>query len=352
MDYIAEFRDGRLCSSIAEEIGKECNRDMRIMEVCGTHTMSIHRYGIKSMLPKGIKLLSGPGCPVCVTSSRDINGMIACSKLKGTIIATFGDMLRVPGSDSSLEKERARGADVRIVYSPMDAVQLAENTDKRVIFLGVGFETTAPTVAQAIKEAPENFFVYSAHKVVPPALRVLLEGDNRIDGFLLPGHVCTVTGTEGYEFVPREYKVPCVVSGFEPVDILASILMLVRQEGKAEVEIEYKRSVRREGNPKAIKVMREVFETCDSVWRGIGAIKNSGLRIREEFRDRDIRDMVEVPETREPEGCRCGEVLQGLIEPTECALFSNGCTPDEPVGPCMVSSEGTCAAYYKYGGYS
>jgi hydrogenase expression/formation protein HypD len=352
MDYIAEFRDGRLCSSIAEEIEKECKKDMRIMEVCGTHTMSIHRYGIKSMLPRRIKLLSGPGCPVCVTSSRDIDRMIACSKLEGTVIATFGDMLRVPGSVSSLEKERARGADVRVVYSPMDAVQLAQNTDKRVIFLGVGFETTAPTVAQAIKKAPANFFVYSAHKVVPPALRALLGGDNRIDGFLLPGHVCTITGTADYEFVPREYHVPCVVSGFEPVDILASILMLVRQEGRAEVEIEYKRSVRREGNPKAIKAMEEVFETCDSVWRGIGAIKNSGLRIREEFRDRDAEGMVDVPETREPEDCRCGEVLQGLIEPTECALFSNGCTPEEPVGPCMVSSEGTCAAYYKYGGYS
>jgi hydrogenase expression/formation protein HypD len=350
MDYIAEFRDGRLCSSIAEEIKKECRSDMRIMEVCGTHTMSIHRYGIKSMLPKGIKLLSGPGCPVCVTSSRDIDSMIACSKLEGTIIATFGDMLRVPGSISSLEKERARGADVRVVYSPMDAVRLAQNTDKRVIFLGVGFETTAPTVAQAIKKAPANFFVYSAHKVVPPALRALLEGDNRIDGFLLPGHVCTITGTEDYEFVPREYHVPCVVSGFEPVDILASILMLVRQEEK--VEIEYKRSVKREGNPKAKEVMYEVFEPCDSVWRGLGTIKNSGLSIREEFHDRDAGDLVDVPETREPEGCRCGEVLQGLIEPTECALFSNSCTPEEPVGPCMVSSEGTCAAYYKYGGCS
>jgi len=354
MNYINEFRDSTLCSAIAKDIEMSCKKDMRIMEVCGTHTMAIHRYGIKGLLPKNIGLISGPGCPVCVTSAQDIDRMIAYSRLKNTVITTFGDILRVPGSFSSLEKEKAKGANVKVVYSPMDAVKLAKNTDKRVIFLGVGFETTAPAVAQALKSSPDNFLVYSAHKIVPPALRALLEGKNKIDGFLLPGHVCTITGTEGYAFVSKEYNIPCVVSGFEPVDILASVLMLVRQisDGRAEVEIEYKRSVRKEGNPRAVRAMQEVFEACDSVWRGLGPIEKSGLDIRDEFRSRDAGEIeVEVPETREPEGCRCGEVLQGLIEPTECSLFSNVCTRENPVGPCMVSSEGTCAAYYRYGGY-
>jgi hydrogenase expression/formation protein HypD len=280
--------------------------------------------------------------------------MIACSR-RG-IVTTFGDMLRVPGSSSSLEKERARGADVRIVYSPMDAVKMAESTDKPVIFLGVGFETTAPTVAKAIEGSPDNFSVYSAHKIVPPALRALAESKNRIDGFLLPGHVCTISGTGGYEFLSG-YGIPCVVSGFEPADILASMLMLLRQinEERADVEIEYSRSVRREGNPKAIETMYEVFEPSSALWRGLGRIDGSGLSIKEEFSERNaerLLDDMEIPEAREPEGCRCGEVLQGLAEPTDCPLFAGACTPYEPIGPCMVSSEGTCAAYYKYGGRS
>jgi hydrogenase expression/formation protein HypD len=347
MDYISAFRDSGLCSALTSALKEEARRsgDIRLMEVCGTHTMAIHRYGIKSLLPGNVKLLSGPGCPVCVTSATDIDRMIACSH-KGTV-TTFGDMLRVPGSFSSLEKERAKGADVRIVYSPMDGVKIAEKTDRPVIFLGVGFETTAPTVAKAIKSSPANFFVYSAHKVVPPALRALVEGRNRIDGFLLPGHVCTISGTEGYEFL-KGYGIPCVVSGFEPADILASLLMLIRQisEGRADIEIEYSRSVRREGNSRAMEVMYEVFEPSSAVWRGLGRI--------EEFSDRNagaLLEDTEIPEAGEPEGCRCGEVLQGLVEPTDCPLFARACTPNEPIGPCMVSSEGTCAAYYKYGGH-
>lgn len=356
MDYISAFRDSRLCSSLTSALKEEAKDSgyVRIMEVCGTHTMAIHRYGLKSLLPENVKLLSGPGCPVCVTSAMDIDRMIACSR-KG-IVTTFGDMLRVPGSSSSLEKERAGGADVRIVYSPMDAVKVAESTDKPVIFLGVGFETTAPAVAKAIEGSPDNFFVYSAHKVVPPALRVLVEGKNRIDGFLLPGHVCTISGTEGYEFLSR-YGIPRVVSGFEPADILASLLMLIRQinEGRADIEIEYSRSVKREGNPKALEVMYEVFEHSSALWRGLGRIDGSGLSVRKEFSDRDagiLLEDAEIPEARGPEGCRCGEVLQGLAEPTDCPLFAGACTPYEPIGPCMVSSEGTCAAYYKYGGHS
>lgn len=352
MDYINPFRDSKICSALSREIKKrKFDREVRFMEVCGTHTMAIHRYGLKSLLPENIRLLSGPGCPVCVTSAIDIDRMIACTN--AGIVTTFGDMLRVPGTFSSLEKEKAKGADVRVVYSPMDGVEIARKTEKNVIFLGVGFETTAPNVAQAIKSSPENFMVYPVHKLVPPALKKLLEGKNRIDGFLLPGHVCTITGTEGYEFLKG--KIPCVVSGFEPADILASILMLTRQidEGRADIEIEYRRAVKREGNQKAMETMYEVYEPSGSLWRGLGYIENSGLSIRKEFSSKDASALIkEEFESREPKGCRCGEVLQGLVEPADCPLFGRACTPLNPIGPCMVSSEGTCAAHYKYGGYS
>ncbi len=330
------------------------------MEVCGTHTMAIARYGIRQLLPEGIRLVSGPGCPVCVTPNGYLDRAIALARLPEITVATFGDMLRVPGSESSLEREKAQGHDVRVVYSPRDAVAIALNEpDRQVVFLGVGFETTAPTVAAAILEAQRtgvrNFCVLCAHKTMPQAMRALVaNGRVGLDGFICPGHVSAIIGAEPYRFLAAEFGKACVITGFEPVDILQGLLMLVRQvrSGKPAVEIQYSRVVRPEGNPKAQAILAEVFEPCDAEWRGLGWIPGSGLRIRDEYVDFDAarRFPLEIPPPKEPQGCRCGEVLQGLVEPDECPLFGGGCTPERPVGACMVSSEGRCAAYYRYQG--
>jgi len=358
MKYIDEYRDGDLAKSLAQKIRSLSKKPVRLMEICGTHTMAIFRHGIRSLIPDHIELVSGPGCPVCVTAMEDVDRSIKLAQTPGVIVTTFGDMMRVPGTKSSLQKENGQGADVRMVYSTFDALKMAEdNQDKHVAFLGIGFETTAPTVAAAIRTAHEkklsNFSVLSAHKLLPPAMEALLSGgDLSVDGFICPGHVSTIIGTSAYASVVERYRVPCVVVGFEPVDILQGILMLVDQveKGQAEVQIQYTRVVSPEGNPGALKIMNAVFEPCDSSWRGLGMIPESGLGIRQEFLAHDAgqRYDLSVPPAKEPPGCRCAEVLRGAIRPFECGLFRKACSPRNPIGACMVSSEGTCAAYYKY----
>lgn len=358
MKYVDEYRDAELARELTRRIREASTRPVRLMEICGTHTMAIFRHGIRSLLPEHIELVSGPGCPVCVTSVEEID---RCVKLAGSpevIVTTFGDMLRVPGSGDSLQRRAGQGADVRMVYASLDALRIAaENPGKQVVFLGIGFETTAPTVAAAVKAARDrglsNFSVLSAHKLLPPAMEALVSsGDLGIDGFLCPGHVSTIIGTSSYADVASRFGVPCVVAGFEPVDILQSVFMLVRQieVGEAQAEIQYTRAVAPDGNPAALQLIDEVFEPCDSVWRGLGPIPRSGLAFREEFAAFDARSRFDltIPPAREPAGCRCAEVLKGTVRPPECPLFRSTCTPRTPVGACMVSSEGTCAAYYKY----
>jgi len=340
------------------DLMQKIGRPVRLMEVCGTHTVAIFRHGIRNLLPEGVVLLSGPGCPVCVTSIRDVDTAIAIAKSDGVVMTTFGDMMRVPGSGKSLFNAKAEGADVRIVYSPLDALKIAEEEkNKRVVFFATGFETTSPSVAGTIKEAERkgigNFYIYSVHKTVPPALKALLEsGEVRVDGFILPGHVSTVVGSGPYEFIAAGHKKPSVITGFDAADILSGIRMILVQlaAGIAEVEIQYTRVVRPEGNPKALSIMDECFEAEDAEWRGIGTIPLSGLKLREAFRHRDIGSILrpEVRSQNEQTACSCGEVLKGIKMPTDCRLFGKACTPDRPVGPCMVSSEGSCAAYYKY----
>jgi len=327
------------------------------MEVCGTHTVAIFRNGIKEMLPPNIKLISGPGCPVCVTPIRNIDEIVALSRDNDFIITTFGDMIRVPGSTANLEKEKANGANIRIVYSTLDALEVARNnSSKKVVFMGVGFETTSPTIAGAIlkaeKEKIDNFFVLSVAKIIPPAMQALLEsGEVDIDGFICPGHVSAIIGSRPYEFIAYQYGIPSVVGGFEPLDILQAIFMLIKQiEGdRAEIEIQYQRVVKPEGNKIALEKLNRVFKVVDSEWRGIGKIPLSGLEIREEYKQFNARKFnVPVEKAKEFPGCRCGEVLRGIIIPPECPLFRKVCTPEDPKGACMVSSEGTCAAHYKY----
>ncbi len=327
------------------------------MEVCGTHTVNIFRNGIKKMLPTNINLISGPGCPVCVTPIRYIDEIIALSRESDFIITTFGDMIKVPGSTSTLEKEKANGSDIRIVYSTLDALEIARNnSSKKIVFMGVGFETTSPTIASAVLKAQKdeinNFTVLSVAKIISPAMKTLLDGKEvNIDGFICPGHVSAIIGSKPYNFIATQYKVPCVICGFEPLDILQSIYMLVKQieDGRAEVEIQYKRVVKSEGNKIALDKINEVFKVVDSDWRGIGNIPLSGLEIKDKYGKFNARKFkVEIEETKEPKGCRCGEVLRGVIIPPECPLFREACTPENPQGACMVSTEGTCAAYYKY----
>jgi hydrogenase expression/formation protein HypD len=356
--HVQEYRDGELARELAAAIRSVTTGNIRLMEVCGTHTMSIFRHGIRTVLPEEITLLSGPGCPVCVTSQRDIDCFIALTSLENVIVATFGDLMRVPGTVSSLQKEKAKGCDVRIVYSVFDAVEIAaENPDKEVVFCAVGFETTTPTVAASILMAQQrnipNFSVHSAHKTTPAALGALMETPGvAIDGFILPGHVSVITGTDGYREVFEKYQVPSVITGFEPVDILTAVLMLVRQAaaGKPALENAYPRAVSQAGNTKAIAIMGQVFETCDATWRGIGEIPESGMALKPEFRSFDALERfdLEVPDVGEPKGCACGEILMGLKTPEQCPLYKRTCTPADPVGPCMVSSEGSCAAYYRY----
>ncbi len=358
LKYMSEYRDPEICGALARQIRNTHVRPVRLMEVCGTHTMAIFRSGIRSLLPDSIQLISGPGCPVCVTAQKEIDAFIALAGFKDVVLTTFGDLMRVPGTGSTLQKERARGCDVRVVYSTMDALNIAErNPGRKVVFLGVGFETTAPTIAASIAMARErginNFSVISAHKRVPPALRILLEAESiNIDGFLLPGHVTVIIGTDAYRGVLETHHSRGVVAGFEPADILQGILKLIRQieTGRTGVENAYTRAVTATGNEKAQQMIDTVFEPVDATWRGIGVIPESGLKIRDAYGrfDAENRFDVDVPESKDPKGCACGEVLTGAISPPACPLFKTVCTPVDPVGPCMVSSEGTCAAYYRF----
>jgi hydrogenase expression/formation protein HypD len=358
LKHIEEYRDAELAQQLAEKIRRASRRSIRLMEVCGTHTVSIFRSGIRSVLPATVSLLSGPGCPVCVTDQAEIDAFIELARMPGVIVATFGDLMRVPGSRSSLQRERAEGRDIRVVYSTMDALSIAQkNPERQVVFLGVGFETTAPTIAAAIVSAAEkqleNFSVISAHKTVPQALEALMTLDDvRIDGFILPGHVSVIIGLNAYRNFFERHRIPCVVAGFEPADILQAIASMVEQieSGKPRLENGYPRAVSETGNVKAQRMMAEVFEPAGACWRGIGRIPGSGLRIRDAFAvyDAGRRFALDLPEAKTPKGCACGEILTGKKTPPECALYKKVCTPMEPVGPCMVSSEGTCAAYYRY----
>ncbi len=353
-----KYRQREACQKAAAAITAISKKPVTLMEVCGGHTMALHKSGIPAMLPETVHLVSGPGCPVCVTDKRFIDHLVALCRLDDIIITTFGDLIRVPGSTSSLEQEKAHGADVRIVYSPLEALTIAkENPKKRIVFPGIGFETTAPTTAAAVVEAKEqdlkNFFLLSSHKIMPPAMAALIDEGVKIDGYLCPGHVSVVTGTKIYYPIVENYRKGCVISGFEPLDILLSIYMLVKQveANSPAVEIEYKRAVRPEGNTKAQEVLERVYETEDAWWRGLGVIPKSGLALRSEFSQFNVHTMipVTVEETKEVSGCLCGEILKGLKSAKECPLFKKVCTPANPVGACMVSSEGACAAHYRYG---
>lgn len=349
----------RSADYFTSEISRLADRPLRLMEVCGTHTVAIFKSGIRQLLPEHVELVSGPGCPVCVTPNDYLDTAIAYSRQPNVILTTFGDMLKVPGSTSSLMAEKAQGADIRIVYSPLDSLPIAQaNPEKQVIFLAVGFETTAPTAAATILAAEQagisNFFVLTSHKLVPPALRTLLDDNaTKVDGFLLPGHVSAIIGEAPYQFLIEEYQTPAVIGGFEPLDILQAVYHLVEQihTGVARLDNDYRRIVKPKGNAAAQAVLDQVYQPVDTAWRGIGVIPGSGLGVNERYRRFDALAVlpVHVEPLQEHRGCRCGEVLRGLIKPGACGLFGKVCTPEHPVGACMVSVEGTCAAWYKYG---
>jgi hydrogenase expression/formation protein HypD len=391
--------DTRLARALIKRVNCLIDRPLSLMEVCGTHTMAISSSGVRKALDPRLRLVSGPGCPVCVTAQEDIDAAIELARTPGLTITTFGDMMRVPGGDMTLhahtlEQAAAQGADVRVVYSPLDALMLAQaNPDRKVVFLGVGFETTAPTVAAAVKTARENrvgnFLVLPMFKTMPNALRAIAEMGVKVDGFILPGHVSTIIGAKPYEFLAREFHKPCCIVGFELLDLLQGILMLLDQLSpapsshfalrplpfafpsvssdvcrdmtrsasdrdrvpcRARVEIQYRRTAFAEGNPRALKLIGEVFRAVDANWRGLGCIPASGLEFNPQYQTFDVRRRypVKVRRARLPKGCRCGDVLLGKIAPNECPLFAQACTPERSLGPCMVSSEGACAAYYKY----
>ena len=357
MKYIDEYRDKELVKKLVDQIKKRSTKQISLMEVCGGHTMAIQKFGIPSLLPENIRLISGPGCPVCVSSNSFIDQAIAYSRLEDVIITTYGDLIRVPGSTSSLDKEKAKGADVKIVYSILDALTIAKkNLRKKVVFLGIGFETTAPSSAAGIIKAQmaglRNFYLLSSHKIMPPAMEALIDEGVKIDGYIAPGHVSTITGSGIYKNIPEKFGLGVVISGFEPFDLLKSILMLVNQmeNNNPKVEIAYTRAVKPEGNLKARQMMKEVFELADDWWRGLGVLPKSGLRINEKYKMFAAEKMipVEVEPTKEDKGCICGEILKGLKNPKECKLFDKACTPANPVGACMVSHEGACNAYYRY----
>lgn len=358
MKYIDEFRDRKLIDKLVLRIRSsiDSGHTYKFMEVCGTHTMAIFKFSLRDLLPENIKLISGPGCPVCVTPNDYLDRAIAIANLPGVIVTTFGDMMRVPGSRSSLEKERSGGRSIKIVYSTDDALKIArQNPVKEVVFLGVGFETTAPTVAASIvtaeREGIDNYSVLSAHKTMPEALEALVKDRSiQIDGFLLPGHVSVIIGPEPYGFLAKKYGIGSVIAGFEPIDILEAILMLIKQK-KPRTEIQYKRFIRPGGNSVARKTMDRVFEQSPAIWRGIGLVPKSGLKIRKTYSRFDAAERfnIKVAPAREYNGCMCGQILSGMKSPPECGLFGKLCIPENPVGACMVSSEGTCAAYYKYG---
>ncbi len=361
MKFSEEFRDQALVQEAARRLSRLASVPASIMEVCGTHTMSVARFGLKSLLPPDIRLVSGPGCPVCVTDQGDIDAFLALGNLPDTVLTTFGDMVRVPGSFTSLERQRAAGADVRVVYAPLDAVEIARlNPGKQVVFFGVGFETTMPATALALQVAArdnlDNFSVLCVHKTMPAALQALLaSGEVKVSGLLLPGHVTTIIGAEAYHFIPEKFSIPCAVTGFEPIDILLGIESILKQlkEGAFFVDNAYSRAVKTPANPLAQRLLAEVFQAADAVWRGLGTISGSGVKIKETYArfDAAIRFhevIVALPPAR-PTGCRCGEVLRGVLAPPDCHLFGKACTPSQPLGPCMVSSEGACAAAYRYG---
>lgn len=360
MKYIDEFRDEKLAKPLVAELEKAVTKPLRVMEVCGSHTMAIFRNGIRSILPKGLELISGPGCPVCVTSASHMDAFISMADQPGVRVAIFGDLFRVPGTNGcSLANATARGAKVDIVYSPMDALELArQHTNETVVFLGVGFETTTPGIAATIlaaqKEKIPNFSVFSTHKVMPPALNALLDdADLQLDGLLCPGHVSAIIGAGAYQPLVEKYGLSCVVAGFETVDLLSGLILLARQvgEGTASIENSYSRVVSWEGNPRARKMVDQIMEPTDTEWRGLGVIPASGLAIRKEYEefDAEVRFGITLPKSSEIKGCRCGEILKGIITPVKCPLFNRRCTPTNPIGPCMVSSEGSCSAYHKYG---
>jgi hydrogenase expression/formation protein HypD len=357
MKYIDEYRDKKLIAKLAAQIRKAAVDNYTFMEVCGGHTAAIHRFGIPSLLPGNIKLISGPGCPVCVTGTDFIDKAIAYSQREDVIIATFGDLVRVPGSNSSLEKMMAAGSDIRIVLSALDALDIArDNPLKKVIFPGIGFETTSPgtavTIKQAVKEKVFNFSILCGHKLMPPAMEAIIREGVRFDGFICPGHVAAITGSVIFDFIPQKHNLGCVVTGFEPVDLLQSVLMLVLQVNRQapKVEIQYNRVVTKTGNVIAQKALSDVFETCDAHWRGLGMIPSSGLTPGRDFRRFNIEDSLplDIKVPQENEHCICGDILRGLKTPDDCPLFGGLCVPENPVGACMVSVEGSCHTWYKY----
>ena len=362
MRYVDEFRSretaGRLAAEIADLV--EPGRSYKFMEVCGGHTHTIYKHGIEDVLPESVELVHGPGCPVCVIPMGRQDDAIAIAQRPEVIFTTFGDMMRVPSTRGSLLDAKAQGADVRMVYSPLDALKLArDNPDREVVFFAIGFETTAPSTAvtllRARAEGIRNFSVFANHVTIIPALRAILDSpDLRLDGFIGPGHVSTVIGNRPYRFIARDYARPVVVSGFEPLDILQGVYLILRQlaEGRCEVENQYARVVRDAGNPAALRALAETMELRTTFeWRGLGFISHSALKLRDEFADWDAEVRFDIPGVRvaDPKACQCGEVLKGVIKPWECKVFGTACTPERPIGTCMVSSEGACAAYYNYG---
>jgi hydrogenase expression/formation protein HypD len=365
MRFVDEFRDAELGRAVAAEVLSLVapGRHYKFMEVCGGHTHSIYKYGVDDLLPANVELVHGPGCPVCVIPMGRVDDGIALAHIDGVIFTCFGDMLRVPGSNGSLLEAKAAGADVRMVYSPLDALRIAkQNPDREVIFFAIGFETTAPSTALTLKraraEGVSNFSCMCNHVTIVPPLQALLESpDLRLDGFIGPGHVSTVVGARPFEFIPEHYRKPIVIAGFEPLDILQAIAMILTQleGGRCEVENQYKRVVPYEGNQRALEVMAEVFELRPHFeWRGLGFISHSGLKLAAAYAELDAEQRFSVPGVRvaDPKACQCGEVLKGVIKPFECKVFGSACTPERPIGTCMVSSEGACAAYYNYGRFA
>jgi hydrogenase expression/formation protein HypD len=358
MKFVNEYRDPELGRKLLERIHRLSQKPARLMEFCGGHTVAIFKHGLRQLLPPNIQMLSGPGCPVCVTSAADLDKAIALGKLPGVIITSFGDMIRVPGSRSSLQQAKAEGADVRIVYSAQDALGIArDNPDKSVVFIGIGFETTAPTIAASILQAEQeklnNYSVLSLHKLCPPIMKAILDrGEVKINGIICPGHVSAVIGSRPYQFLADDYRIACAVSGFEPVDILLAVDRLIKQieNNEPKVEVPYSRGVKPEGNVTALRLMDTIFETGDADWRGIGTIPESGLKLKDCYEKFDAikKFSIKATPSREPKSCICGAILRGVNTPNECKLFRNTCTPEHPVGPCMVSTEGSCAAYYQY----
>ena len=359
MKYLDEYRQQPVAQKVLEEIHRTQTRPWVIMEVCGGQTHSIVKHGLDELLPKDIELVHGPGCPVCVTPLESIDKAHAIARLADVIFCSFGDMLRVPGSEDDLLTLQSKGADIRVVYSPLDCLKIAKaNPDRQVVFFAIGFETTAPANAMAVswaqRENIENFSILVSHVLVPPAIEAILQSPkNRVQGFLGPGHVCAIMGYRDYEPISARYQVPIVISGFEPLDILEGTLMVTRQleSGRAEVENQYVRTVNRDGNRDAQRLVSEVFEVCDFKWRGVGTIGESGFRLRKAFRahDAEERFAVSAIDTKEPAICISGEILTGVRKPHDCPAFGTQCTPQQPLGATMVSAEGACAAYYNYG---